>query len=44
VRKSSGNADVDDALKEAIRRTRFKPAIQDHLKLRVPGEYTFTVG
>jgi TonB family protein len=42
--KSSGNADVDDACKEAIRRTRFKPAIQDHLKLRAPGEYTFSVG
>lgn len=42
--KGSGNADLDDACKEAIRHTRFKPAIQDHLKLRAPGEYTFTVG
>ena len=41
--KGSGNADLDDACKEAIRRTRFKPAIQDHLKLSAPGEYTFTV-
>lgn len=44
VTKGSGNADLDDACKEAIKRTRFKPAIQDHLKLRQSASYTYTVG
>lgn len=44
VTKHSGNSDLDEACKEAIRSTRFKPAVQDHLKLRASGSHDFNVG
>lgn len=31
VKKSSGNGEFDDACERAIRRARFKPAVQDHI-------------
>lgn len=44
VTKHSGNADVDEACVDAIRNTRFKPAIQDHLKIRASGTRDFNAG
>ena len=44
VTKRSGNADLDEACVDAIRNTRFKPAIQDHLKIRASGTHDFNVG
>lgn len=41
VTKSSGSVDVDDACEVAIHRTRFVPAINDHLKLSSPATITF---
>lgn len=43
VTKGSGNADMDAACIDAIRRTRFQPAIQDHLKLRSSENHEFNV-
>ncbi len=44
VTHSCGNSEMDDACKEAVRNTRFQPAVQDHLKLRASAEHTFDVG
>ncbi len=34
ISKSSGNSDVDRACEDVIRQTKYRPAIQDHIKLR----------
>ena len=41
--KSSGDGEIDSACREAIRKTRFQPAIENGVPLSAPAEHTFTI-